>query len=533
MLGVQWGRLNQLPSSFWICLCMLMQHTTTSRITVLDFIPYTYILCVCLYVCTEYLDFFTRTMPTIPAVPVDTASPEAEYERLSSEMEEDLRLYVSLSCGPISMVAYRLLLCYCCSLKEYRGLVLQAEQVQQRIMQRHTQHSQELRKLMKNINEKTGEAEETGSMDRDHSSAKTADDLNKKCTRLQQNLDEVGSVKPSTGSIFVRMFLGRVNVREILQRDRDRLREEYDKFKYKTNFVFIILPLCWAVVMVDFRQYIGVSLTYTHWIPTLTHIWLLYYYVSLSLRENILRVNGSRIMAWWIYHHYISAVMSIVMLTWPDTPTFRSITPLLTGYFAYQGVVQFVQTWYQRRRHYALRALGRVGRMDPSTTEGLNEFHPGLWVVVVLVILAYCFQLYMSYELMMVALYVLDLSQPWYKYKEEIQCIGTSVCFAILGVLNFIALVQTLMRKRKRQLTTFKVKSIGTSHSTTESQQHSSSSSQGSNRKYKMSPFFEPLKSKGDLRQRANAGKQDSNKPIPEDDEEPPPMKLPPGEKRS
>ena len=34
-------------------------------------------------------------------------------------------------------------------------------------------------------------------------------------------------------------------------------------------------------------------------------LWLLYYYTTLSLRENILLANGSNIMQWWILHHYV------------------------------------------------------------------------------------------------------------------------------------------------------------------------------------------------------------------------------------
>ena len=74
---------------------------------------------------------------------------------------------------------------------------------------------------------------------------------------------------------------------------------------------FIIFPLIWIATYAYLRH----KFRYTHWIHVLTHIWTLYYYVSLSLRENILRVNGSNIKPWWIYHHYVSAVMSITVLT--------------------------------------------------------------------------------------------------------------------------------------------------------------------------------------------------------------------------
>lgn len=37
-------------------------------------------------------------------------------------------------------------------------------------------------------------------------------------------------------------------------------------------------------------------------------------WLSASLKQN-----GSQIHPWWIYHHYISATMSVVVLTWGDT----------------------------------------------------------------------------------------------------------------------------------------------------------------------------------------------------------------------
>jgi hypothetical protein len=41
---------------------------------------------------------------------------------------------------------------------------------------------------------------------------------------------------------------------------------------------------------------------------------LIYYYSSTILREHILIVNGSRIRTWWILHHYLSLVLSGVLL---------------------------------------------------------------------------------------------------------------------------------------------------------------------------------------------------------------------------
>ncbi len=43
----------------------------------------------------------------------------------------------------------------------------------------------------------------------------------------------------------------------------------------------------------------------------------MYFYVSMALREGVLLVNGSHIRAWWIQHHYWSALASLFMIALP------------------------------------------------------------------------------------------------------------------------------------------------------------------------------------------------------------------------
>lgn len=111
-----------------------------------------------------------------------------------------------------------------------------------------------------------------------------------KATEKMNDIDTaivaVNSVKPTTGSMFIRLFMGRVNVRVASSRERKQLRDEYDKFKDRTNIMFLVFPLLWALNWYYLRH----MFAYTHWITILTHVWLLYYYVSLSVRENILKV---------------------------------------------------------------------------------------------------------------------------------------------------------------------------------------------------------------------------------------------------
>lgn len=45
---------------------------------------------------------------------------------------------------------------------------------------------------------------------------------------------------------------------------------------------------------------------------------LVWYYCTLTIRESILKVNGSRIKGWWRTHHFISTVCAGVLLVWPQ-----------------------------------------------------------------------------------------------------------------------------------------------------------------------------------------------------------------------
>lgn len=208
---------------------------------------------------------------------------------------------------------------------------------------------------------------------------------------------------------------------------------------------FIIIPMMWAVNQVFLKRWF----TYTHWISVVSHIWLLYFYVSLALRENILLVNGSRIRGWWITHHYISALTSIVMLTWPLTPIHESFIPMFTWYFAYQALVMIAQAWYQSGRHYHLVATGKATTMDVTNPEGLREFHISsvLVILVVMLCIAYAIQVYMSIELLRTANEQLVLWQNPMYYREEIQVVAVGVAFMCLAIGNSVSLYRTMAEK--------------------------------------------------------------------------------------
>lgn len=265
-------------------------------------------------------------------------------------------------------------------------------------------------------------------------------------------------------------MLGAVNTRAAHSADRLRLRDEYNKFKDRTNIAFLAFPALWALTQLYLRHYFRT----THWVYIMTHIWLLYYYTSLALRENILRVNGSAIKPWWIYHHYVSAMCSVVVLTCEsgaqggvckracaatpscpsplagpaDSASWEHMLPSLTAYFFYQGFVQVMQARYQKARHYQRVAMGKATAMDVSATETLTEAHRGLYLIVALVIGAQAWQVWQGATLLhflFARLRVLD--HAWWNFHEEAQCGAVGALFVVLGLLNFYYTVETLVEK--------------------------------------------------------------------------------------
>lgn len=54
---------------------------------------------------------------------------------------------------------------------------------------------------------------------------------------------------------------------------------------------------------------------------------LVWYYCTLTIRESILKVNGSRIKGWWRLHHFISTAVSGVLLIWPNSAAWYHFRP--------------------------------------------------------------------------------------------------------------------------------------------------------------------------------------------------------------
>ena len=251
-------------------------------------------------------------------------------------------------------------------------------------------------------------------------------------------LQDVNKVKPRTGRLFLRLWMGRVNVMQFREQELHTHRREYDKFRNRTSLIFLLFPS----FSLYFREHVNPS-----WSQTAFQLWLMYYYITMSLRLNILQVNGSRIKNWWIWHHYISAALATSMLTWQGDD-YQQYELRFQYFMIFQGVVQLAQNWYQKRRHYSLRALGKLNPGDVASSETPQRSDPQLMVLLPFLLLTQGLELFFGFLLLQAAF---QQAKPggsvgsWLTHESF-----SGSCFVTLGLGNFVTLCQTLIEKRSR-----------------------------------------------------------------------------------
>jgi hypothetical protein len=263
-------------------------------------------------------------------------------------------------------------------------------------------------------------------------------------TEILNRIEALKYIIPETRSFFCRIMLGRINLKFWTSQERDRLRDEYNKFKIRSNVIFTFFPLLVLVA----HYYLRFVWADIHWFTLLHQLWLLYYYTSLALRENILLVNGSNIRPWWIMHHYIAAFGMAILMTWPVSPTYLRFVPYWNYFLAFQGVVQVLQLLYQRKRDYALRALGRTSRMDVAFSETLVEFPTELKILIPILVLDQFWQIFLGLKLLECVWTEFDiLNTHWTMYREEVQMTVCGIVAIVLGVGNLYTTMVTLFGK--------------------------------------------------------------------------------------
>ncbi|KAH9627864.1 hypothetical protein HF086_015308 [Spodoptera exigua] len=191
--------------------------------------------------------------------------------------------------------------------------------------------------------------------------------LEKEIMKRKAMLREINATLPKQNSLF-------------------KYKDEYEKFKLILSAIAFVLAV--ANLYIDFRP-----------LQLILLFLLVWYYCTLTIRESILKVNGSRIKGWWRLHHFISTVVAGILLIWPQNEPWNLFRHTFMWFIAYISVVQYMQFRYQSGVLYRLKALGARHNMD-ITIEG---FHSWMWrglsYLLPFLFGGYVFQLYIAYTL--------------------------------------------------------------------------------------------------------------------------------------
>ncbi|CAK9876332.1 unnamed protein product [Sphagnum jensenii] len=267
---------------------------------------------------------------------------------------------------------------------------------------------------------------------------KLEDELNKVRTMMYDG--DIAFLLPAKNNgYFLQALLGPVNVRATRKDSRYKVKEEYNAYRDRTAVMFLAFPL--ILLILQNRVWNGCFPA----LPVQVYqAWLLFFYTSLALRENILRVNGSDIRPWWVYHHYCAMAMALVSLTWgiqghPSCIHKQQGVRLFLRWAVMQGVAMLLQNHYQRQRLYTRIALGKAGRMDVvwGETAGVTG---QLWVFYPLLFTLQGFQFYIGLLLLRTA--VLEDESEW-------QTVVCGLLLITMAVGNFSNTVATLITKAK------------------------------------------------------------------------------------
>ena len=238
----------------------------------------------------------------------------------------------------------------------------------------------------------------------------------------QSGLDEFSEALPKTAGWFLKACIGEINVS--LFHNKQHYKTVYEKFKLKT----MILAMLIAVI--------NLTLIHTRLIDALFNGLLVWYYSSLTLQEQILRANGSRIKGWYLAHHYLSILLSGFLLIWPASDSYQTFRTQFYCFVLYLSFVQCLQYHYQSGAMYRRRALGHGKPMD-VTMDGVGLWHTQRLIFLVPFLAGgQLFELWNGYTLW----YISDTCSEW-------QVGACSVLFFVIAVGNMITLAVVLRQK--------------------------------------------------------------------------------------
>lgn len=230
---------------------------------------------------------------------------------------------------------------------------------------------------------------------------------------------------PSKGELYLRIILGSLNVNLIEKDARLKYKEEYERFKLILNLIIFIVSF--ITLFVNYKA-----------LDAALQFLLVWYHCTLTIRESILIVNGSRIHGWWRALQFITTIQAGIIILWPAGSSYMEFRKYFLLYTVYTAFLQYLQFYYQHSCLYRLRALGERYDMDVT----LQGFHSWMWrglsFLLPFLCIGYLFQLYNAHTLYQ--LYQKSETHEW-------QVIFTSFIYLVIFLGNFVTTTLIVSQK--------------------------------------------------------------------------------------
>ncbi|KAJ5068079.1 transmembrane protein induced by tumor necrosis factor alpha [Anaeramoeba ignava] len=238
---------------------------------------------------------------------------------------------------------------------------------------------------------------------------------------------------PQKYSRLVTIFLGNVNFYIPTLSERFKFKTEYEMFKRNATITYLAVTLILIVLSIlNFSTFVKKLL-----FPV--HCYLVYFYVTITVRESILKAHGSNIKMWWSLHHYLSITNSIILLLWPYSEIYKSFLTFFLFFSFYTGFVQILQYYYQISQVYKLRALGQIRLEDTVNTDSTQiHWFPSMKFLLPFIIVGQFWQLINAYYL---------ISKYLTTQNAEIHAFLSGICFLLMFIGNFVTTIYIIQEK--------------------------------------------------------------------------------------
>ncbi|CAF1106278.1 unnamed protein product [Adineta steineri] len=238
---------------------------------------------------------------------------------------------------------------------------------------------------------------------------------------------------PQPPERYLRIILGSELPVSILDKSTQwKYKESYEEFKLRVTLIIMVISLLMSTIIPTYRA-----------LDAVFHFLLVWYYCTLTIRESILVVNGSKIQFWWRLHHFISTMCTCILLIWPSTKSYKIFRQQHYIFSLYISCVQVLLYYYQRGLLYRLRALGDSDELQISIEGFQSWMLRGLSFLAPFLFIGYLFELYNAYVLYNLSIDSNAEPNPDWQFMLKI----LSAIFFILFLGNFFTMYMVIRRK--------------------------------------------------------------------------------------